>query len=161
MTDFDISAAVRNILDETDLTDPGDIAAKVAEQIPARQLREVVAYLLRSHVRVEFHRYPPPPTTTKPSPANRSAKVTAIREAAPGWLRRRVHVGDSEYMVLADCTYDNLLYLQQERMTKATQLAAAADWYGRAAELVKQHHARCLGALPATALAALGEVQAA
>ena len=169
MSAYDIRAAVRAVIDETDLTDPGDIADKVAEQIPAKALRVVVTALLRDYVRVTFHSYPPlrqaavlPGTKAKGAPAKVSAKVSAIRQAAPGWLLRRVYVGDSAYLMLAECGYDQLLYLATSRRAKAAQTAAAADWYERAADAVKRANVSTLGQLPTAALDALGgEIEAA
>jgi hypothetical protein len=161
MTDFDLRTAVRAVIDETDLTDPGDIAAKVAEQIPAKILRAVVVSLLRDYVRVVFHSYPPMrggENHSRPKPvASPSAKVSAIRRAAPGWLLRRVHVGDS-YLMLSDCGYDHLAYLAQARHAKAAQTTAAAEWYERAAAAVRDAKVSTLGQLPADALDRLGEI---
>jgi hypothetical protein len=56
MTDFSLRALVRNVLDETDLTSPDEIAEKVAASIPKDQLRAVLAMTLRDFVRVEVTR---------------------------------------------------------------------------------------------------------
>jgi hypothetical protein len=48
---FDLRSEVRAVLNDTSLSDPGDIADKVAEQIPARSLRRVLRHVLRSYVR--------------------------------------------------------------------------------------------------------------
>lgn len=149
MSDFDIRATVRAVMDETDLTSPEEIAAKVAESVPQRELRRVLATVLREYVRVEIGRARM--TTSRPEPEvkpSRSAKVTAIRGAAPRWLRERVFVGDSTWLLLGECTYDNLKFLESERQVNAARSAAAAERYGRLAGLVKRHKVSRVADLP-------------
>lgn len=146
MTDFDIRKAVHAVMDETDLTSPEEIAAKVAESVPAKDLRRVLATVLRDYVRVEIGRER---MTGPPAPnSNRSAKVTAIRDAAPRWLRERVFVGGSAWLLLADCSYENLKFLESERLENAARSAAAAERYGRLADLVKRHKVSRVADLP-------------
>lgn len=157
--DFDVRAAVRAVMAETDLAEPSDIAAKVAESIPAKQLRAVVAVVLRDYVRIQLHegrRATDFAALADVSPAgvkpNASAKVRAIRDAAPRWLRDRVFIGVG-WTLLGECTYENLRYLESERRDNAAASTAAAEYYARLAELVRRHNVACVADLPLHVLA--------
>jgi hypothetical protein len=162
MTDFDLRRSIRAIVEETDLASPEEITEKLAGQIPARDLRAVVTVLLRDYVRVELSRLrmgahggDNPDATT-----NRSAKVAAIRAAAPRWLRDRVFVGGSEWKLLGDCTADNLSYLQQERRDNAARSLAAAEFFASLEKLVRRHKVARVSDLPPRALGTVGELAA-
>lgn len=153
MSAYDIRAAVKAVIDETDLTSPEEIAAKVAEMVPGRDLRPTLATVLRDFVRIELGRarsgaYQPTAQVPPDRLTNRSAKVSAIRDAAPRWLRERVYTGESGWLLLGDCSYDHLKYLQSERLENAARSAAAADRYGRLADLVKRHKVSRVSDLP-------------
>jgi hypothetical protein len=148
MTDFDITKLVRATLDETELTDPAEIASKLAHEVPARERVAVIEFLLTSYVRSQFYRYAP-----TSSGGNRSAKVAAIRAAAPGWLRRRVCVGPETYAMLGECGDAELAYLEEARLAKAAQIAAAAEWYANLRAALKRHRAARVDQLPADVLA--------
>lgn len=143
---FNIRHTVRDILDETDLTTPAEIAEKVAEMVPTNQLRTTLATALREYVRVELThtraRAAQPTRTGGPS-----AKVTAIRDAAHQWLRQRVCAGDT-WKMLGDCTYEDLLRLEQDRREHAQRSAAAAERFAALAALVRKHKAGRVGDLP-------------
>jgi hypothetical protein len=158
MSAYDIRAAVRAVMDETDLTSPEEIAAKVAESVPAKSLRAVLATVLRDYVRIELGRDRSP--VLRPAPTG-SAKVRAYREYAQRWLRERVFVGDSGWKLLGDCTYENLRYLEQERLVNAERSRLAAARYATLAELVQRHSVARVADLPAALLTeAEGQVAA-
>lgn len=150
MSDFDIRKAVRAVMDETDLTAPEEVAAKVVESIPANRLRSVLTVVLRDYVRMEFGRARMNGAAPKPA---RSANVQAIRDAAPGWLRDRVKIAD-EWTMLGDCTYENLLYLVADRLQNAARSTAAAEKYQRLADLVAKHKVSRVSDLPRKVLSA-------
>ncbi|HEY6110034.1 MAG TPA: hypothetical protein VIV56_14140 [Gemmatimonadales bacterium] len=159
MTDYDIRAAVRAVMDETDLTAPEEVAAKVAGDVPAKSLRPVLAFVLRDYVRIQFgvermsnHLHPLP---------TRSAKVEAYREYAARWLRERVHVGNSEYKLLGDCTLDNVRYLEAERRENAARSLAVAERFAQLAEVMARHKARRVADLSPQVLSAFNDVEAA
>jgi len=161
---YDLRAEIRNVLDTTDLTDPGDIADKVAKSIPAKALRDVVRMMLRSYVRQvnnERRTYSPPNFSTGGQrrsdaqvniAAGRSAKVQAIRDGWQAQLDNRVHVGQSEWKFLGDCTYDNLYALAAERETHAAKNASWARYYRSLAGLLTEHGVETVRDLPATVL---------
>jgi hypothetical protein len=161
MTDFSLRALVRNVLDETDLTSPDEIAEKVAASIPKEQLRAVLALTLRDFVRIEMTRSRSAGQNDEkqPRPANRSAKVSAIRDAAPKWMRERVYVGTT-WKLLAECTYDNLMFLVADRSALAAQNQAAAERYQKIADAVKRARVACVADLSKAAITRLEAVAA-
>lgn len=159
MSDFDIRKAVLAVIDETDLATPEEIAAKVAESVPGRELRSVLAFVLRDFVRVELgrgrmaSRAPERSTSAKPQ---RSAKVASIRDYGRRWLRDREFVGDT-WKLLGDCSYENLRYLEADRVQNAARSTAAATRYGHLADLVKKHKTDRVAGLPDRVLDTLDE----
>jgi hypothetical protein len=167
MTDFDIRLAVRGVINETDLESPEEIAAKVAEQVPPRQLRSVLSLVLRDFVRVELgrsrrgaeqdvaasvHLSQHEPTEQQPPPPHvPSAKRAAIVEYAQRWLRQRVSVAD-EWKMVGDCTAADCEAIADEREQNAARNAAAALLWRARAELLRQHKAARLADLPVPAL---------
>lgn len=158
MSDFSLPALVREVIATTDLTSPRDVAAKVAESVPSRELRGALAEALASYVRVEFHRDRPPLSTAPTVPtANRSAKVASIRQHAESWRRtlqsRLCAAG--EWLLLKDCSYEHLTVLATERRRAAAENVAAAEMYERFAEAVESAGVDRFGDLPDETLRAL------
>jgi hypothetical protein len=123
MTDFDLRALVRSVIDETDLPSPRDIAAKDAEMVPDEHLRAALALALVSLAHDEVTRT----RMANVASAAPSAKVAAIRAAAETWRRAlhdRVHVGAGDWKLLADCTADDLAFAAEERREMARRNAA-------------------------------------
>jgi hypothetical protein len=149
MNDFDIRQAVRSVIEETDLTEPSEIAAKVAESVPPKQLRSALADILRPFIVSELGRLQlASATAIRHVP---SAKRAAIVELGQRWLRQRVAV-DQTWKMVGDCTRDDCLTLAAERRRHAEQnAAAAATWEARAA-LLARHDAARLADLPADVL---------
>lgn len=161
MSDFSLRAAVRDVIDSTDLADPRDVAAKVAESIPSKELRRALAEALATFVRVEFGRgrmasnHPHPVAPPEVATPARSAKVAAFRVHAEQWrrkLRDRIHVGGSEWLLLADCSFENLTLAAEERRQLAVSNAAAADRYERYAKAVEAAGVERFGDLPESTL---------
>lgn len=168
MTDFDLRKATHAVMDETDLSSPDEVADKVMAMIPTGRVRAILRQLLRDWVRVEFGRRrmasPSPIRSASPSPApslngrkpkqtaNPSAKVRAIREAAPRWLRDRVFVGNHNYKLVQDCTLLDVQFLRaatKERIGR--EQSTERKWAWAEAEMVRHRVAR-LGDLPVTVL---------
>lgn len=154
MTDFDLRATVRAVLDDTDLTSPDEVTDKVIGSIPAEAVEDVLWMLLRDWIHIEFSRLRrKAPEPIQSGRSNGSAKVRAIRDAAPGWLRDRVWIGDGAYALVSDCTYENLQFLRADREQSAARHLASADAFGRLADLVKKHKVGRVGDLPKRVLA--------
>ncbi len=157
MSDFSLRKAARRVLDETDLTAPEDIADKVLAMLPAEEKEAVLRFLMISWVSNEVTRRAEFTGARKfdrdgKRTAARSAKVSAIRAAAPKWLRDRVYVGGGRRILLADCSYENLMYLQADRYESAEKFTAVGDKFGQLASLVLQHGVERVADLPAAVL---------
>jgi hypothetical protein len=82
--DFDLAAEVERIADETGLSDPGDIAGKVLENMTTEQLKDVAFALLRNWVRLHLGRIRVSPV--RPSV---QAETTGRKVGARNSARRR------------------------------------------------------------------------
>lgn len=143
MSDLDLAALVRAVINETDLTDPYDIGQKVAEQVPSKQLRPALAVAVSYMARTQFGRDRGRALAPVASAANptRSAKVAAFRENAEAWrkaLHIRIHIGDGNRLLLADCSYDHLMFAAGERRQHAAQNIAAAEVYESLADQLRR-----------------------
>jgi len=161
---YDLRADIKAILSGTSLTDPGDVADKVAESVPVKALRAALRVTLRAYVRqimAEERTLSAPnfgsgqaerDNQGHPAAAGFSWKGRAIRD---GWQRQldaRVHVGDSAWKFLGDCTYDDLQALSAEREKHAQKNAAWARHYRFLASLLTEHDAATVRDLPAEVL---------
>jgi hypothetical protein len=152
MTDFSLKAEIKKVIDETDLTDPRDLAAKVAENIPVKLRLDALKQALPELVRVELTRARMSPPPMLP---NRSSKVTAIREDWRRHLRDRVHVGRSEWVMLADCSAEHFRSAAEERRAFAAANLAAAARYELYAVACEEHGVDRFADLPESVQAAL------
>jgi hypothetical protein len=155
MSDFDIRAAIREVVDSSDLTDPGEIAAKVAEQVPAPKLRHVLAMVLRDYVRVELHRYRTwrKPVEPAPKPA-RSPHQAAVRE----WvrvLRQPVAVEENVWKQFGECSADDLAFLAGDRRQNAADSIAAAERFEKYAAALDESGAETVADLSDAVIASI------
>ncbi len=142
---FDLRATVREVLETTQIADPGLIADEVVRQIPKSAVGDVLRITLRDYVRVVILQErmkapaaPPPQQQTKATRIHHWSRV----------LNRRECVAEGVWKLFADLTRDDLLALAEGRRQQAQQLAAKADHYDRMAKLVEQHHVERVGDLP-------------
>lgn len=159
MSTFDIRAAVREVIDTTDLTDPGDIALKVAENVPSKHLREVLAAVLRDFVRIEFHAYDrrrpsAEPTTERHPRGPRSAKVGAIRAWAR-LLRKPVAVEANVWKQFGECTLDDLGFLAEDRRRNAAESVAAAERFDKYSAAMAEYGVATVADLPDDVIASI------
>jgi hypothetical protein len=92
-----------------------------------------------------------------PRPA-RSAKVAAIRAAAPKWLEDRYCVGDGDddWKFLGDCGFSDLMFAAGQRREQAARTSAVAERLEGLAELVRTHGVKRVRDLPASVLDSVG-----
>ena len=135
---FNPLIAARQVIAETDLTSPEDIARRVFEMTPRDQMARAYIYCLR-HVCREAIRsvrntgeWGTSPVSVKPdtapAPARPSAKVAAIRKAHVSYYERRVYA-QGEWKMLGDCTLADVRDLAVQAQSKADANARrAAEW---------------------------------
>lgn len=145
MSDFSLIALIRQVIDETDLASPTDLADKVAEMVPPRQVRAALAEALPHLVRIELGRQRSAPPGDQPRRiSNRSSKVVALRGYADAWrsrLRERLHVGQGRdaWKVLADCAASDFRFAADERRAFASGALSAASEYDSFAVALETH----------------------
>lgn len=149
--EFNLRAVVRDVLTEADEADPGVIAGMVMARIPKKDRDAALSQAMRLFVRqaISETRTGNAPRSNVSPIRSTSHKVAAIRE---GWMRRlhdRVHVGGSEWKFLADCTYDDLLRVAEERQELAERNGAWAREYRAMADAVLDADVATFGDLPA------------
>lgn len=88
----------------------------------------------------------------------RSAKVAAIRESGPKWLRDRLNTGSDprEWKRVGDCTFSDLMFAVGQRREQAARTSAAAERLEALAELVRVHGVERVRDLPESVLASVG-----
>jgi hypothetical protein len=117
---------------------------------------------LTLHTQSEVMTEPPGPVPrpmVKPTPRPaRSAKVAAIRAAAPKWLEDRYCVGggDDDWKFLGDCGFTDLMFAAGQRREQAARTSAVAERLEGLAELVRTHGVERVRDLPASVLDSVG-----
>lgn len=163
-SEFHLGALVRQVMDETDIADPHELAAKVAEMVPARLRLEALRQALPTFVRVRVtqdrgsHTVSPSARGSGNTNSGRSSKVAAIRAAAPAWkkaLRERLNVGDRVWRFLGECTIENLRFAAVQRRQMALHNSEAAGRYDRIADALETHSVETVQQLPEPVLAEL------
>lgn len=164
-TSFDLRAEVRHVLDTTSLADPGDVADKVVESVPAVELRRALRATLRALVR-EVMRHDRAATLDSPSSqtahdthltsaaGGTSWKVTGIRDQFAAQMSARYHVADG-WKLLRDMGAADLRAAAAERETLAAENAAAAARLTSWADALDAAGVAVMADLPAVTLAAL------
>jgi hypothetical protein len=148
MSDFSLIALIRKVIDETDLANPADIAAKVAEMVPPKSVREAFAQALPFVVQVEVSRYHSAPPRRS---ANPSSKVAALRDYADVWrvkLRERISVGNHDWKLLADCSATDFRQAAEGRRVHAAGALANAARFDTYAAACEEHKVARFADLP-------------
>ncbi len=154
---FDLHALVRSVTDGSSLRGPREIAAKVAENVPANKRLAALEDALVPYVRIylQHARQPasPAPKQTGNRNSARSSKVTAIREGWKKTLAGQFHIGAGEWQALADCTYENVAFLAAERRDVAARTVAAAEMFEALANAMRKAKVNHVRDLPESVLA--------
>jgi hypothetical protein len=157
-TEFNLTDAIRSVIDETDLTEPRDIASRVACDTPKARMREAYIEALTSLVRIELgkarmhsaHASDVKPSKPARRPQQQSAKVAALREYAEAWRRRlrdRLFVIDG-WKLLADCTAADFRFAAEQRRTIAHGILANAEELNTYADACEAHDVATFADLP-------------
>lgn len=159
MTTFNLHAVAVDTVRNHPSPDPGDLAEAVLDAIPRSAYRLALRLLLRAYVReiIRAHRlHTERPASEPPSPvtSTRAARSWKQDAMALAWQQQRIHVGDSRWEFLPDCTYDDLMVAAQERRDKAKANLREAERYETCASLIHRHGVAKLGDVPADEVAA-------
>lgn len=132
-----VAALIREVLEETTLTEPHAVADEVIRRLPLNARAAALAEVLPTFVRTAFSRArmvtPEPlegagaPTPLKRKPQS-SSKVAACRDDWAAKKQTPVLVG-ATWKRLGECTNVDLLLLADSIRARAAKMAAKADWY--------------------------------
>lgn len=154
MSPVSLRAVVSQVLSDTDIVDPREVAAKVASMIPPEQVHQILVDALVADVRTVMgmrrnaamsHALD---STARPS---RSAKVAGIRDWWAEMLASRVHVGSGTWMALGQCGDQELAFAEAERRADAARELQRAEMYEQLRGLLRKHKVRTVSQLPADA----------
>ena len=135
---FNPFTAARQVIAETDLASPEDVARRVFEMTPRDQMARAYLYCLRNVCRMALSsvrttgQWDTSPASVKPdtapTPPRPSSKVAAIRKAHVSYYERRVYA-QGEWKMLGDCTLADVRDLAAQAQSKADANARrAAEW---------------------------------
>jgi hypothetical protein len=144
-----LRAVVTEILDDTELSDPRDIATEVLTRLTDAERDEILRAALVTEVRVTLHEHRKAPIGDRPAATPRpSAKVRAIRDAWAQLLNGRYSVG-GEWKRLAEFTPEDARAVAAERRRMAAESAAWADRFDALAAAITAAGVTTAGELPA------------
>ncbi len=139
---FDYKEEIRSVMGSSSLRDPHDVAAKVSEQVPSRELRGVVRALLPLAVRDEIrsHRDDSPVPKTERHGRSRWADLATSR---PMWA-----VNGEGYQFLDELTLDQVRALAAQYQLKSEQMQAKSDRFTRLGDAMVAAGVDLVGDLP-------------
>lgn len=124
---FDPHATARQIIADTNLTDPTDIADAVYDRTPADAVHEAYRHILRNTAREAIrtaNMQASAPLEPRRTP-NRSSRVAAIKRTHVAYFDQRVFA-NGDWKLLRDCTREDVLDLAAQRQEIADRNAAKA-----------------------------------
>jgi hypothetical protein len=167
VSDFNLRQVVRDVLAGSVMADPRQLAAEVFARVPVEEygaaLAQCLPDLVREEIRDSRNRTVEPMAEQPTGRPARSAKVAGIRDWWQTKLRERVHVGPapSDWLLLGDCSFDDLMFAAEERRTIAARNSAKAAEFAALAEAVRDAGVTRVRDLPKDTLQARLEGEAA
>jgi hypothetical protein len=164
--EFSVAALVRRLIAETSLRGPRELGDKATEMVPAKHLRDALRQAMPHLVRYELQhdrRYTPPAAATSRQARTgeasermpgrnvnsaRSSKAAAIREGWRKVITGQFHVGGKKWEVLADCSYEQVVFMAGERREKAAKNSWWAGRFTETAQEMRKHGVNRVGDLP-------------
>ena len=122
---MNLRSLVHQVLTETSLSDPREVAVEVASRLRGPSLRAALLEALAVYVRVTFGR---DRMLSQDSPAGASSKVAAV---ASDWARQVLTpvAVDGVWKRLGECTADDLRAIAASLRSMADQTLSKAEWY--------------------------------
>jgi hypothetical protein len=171
---FDLHTAALDLLDNNPTTPHRELAKMLAEDVPSRELRPVLAealvhYMARADSRSRYDSFPKPNRETvapvhipeqqnrRSGHNNRSAKVAGIRQQWAEWLTKSYNYGHQQRKPLFEFSLKDLTFAVEKRRGFAATLTNRADWLQDGANLVKEYEVERVGDLPKKVLDEWGQ----
>jgi hypothetical protein len=160
VSDFNLRALVRDVCATSTIPDPTMLAKEVNRRIRKADRDTALGQCLQIFVQhyVSLNRNSPSQSTGDPhmstAGGSTSRKVTGIRDAWRRMLNDRIAVGSDPgaWKFLRDCTVTDLDYAASIREEHARRNADSAKRLRDLAELLTEHGATTVGALPESVL---------
>lgn len=143
---FNPSTAARQVLAETTLTDPDDIAEVVYERIPDDEVADVCRHLLRHSAREAIRLSSMGASEAPRTVPQKSSRVAAIRSTHISYYDQRVFAS-GEWKMLRHCTRTDVLDLAQQRQEVADRNLAKVAEYNALHERMKSAGVEYVGQL--------------
>lgn len=151
-TSFNLRDLAKQVLAESNASDPGALTDELLDRIPADLRIEALRQCLRSFMLQTITQQrmanPISPSANMPSKAPKSWKVRAIREGWQRALENRMHVAEGQWKKLRDCTHEDLMFAASQRQQMADRNAAIARSLHGLAALLTEHQAATVNDLP-------------
>jgi hypothetical protein len=143
---------IREVMDDHPRADPRELARHVAKLTPKADvmtfyedtLVDYVSSMLRTERNTALD-------AARPK-GNYSKKLQRCRDGWKALCASRVHIGQTQWKLLGDCTVDELEFCASERRENATENIRRAEEYERYAELMREHRAKKFRDLPPEAV---------
>lgn len=158
-SDFVLRQVVREVLDTSLLSDPRELAVEVFTRIGATQraeaLQQALTVVVRQVISEQRHvtHIADPTRVQRPTTSSGPTRAGMVREWWQRSLRDRIHVGQSNWKPLGDCTYDDIVFAAEERREQASRNNAKARQYQFLAGLLTDHDVKRVRDLPVETLA--------
>lgn len=140
-----IRAAFRREYDKLEQPDREKLVTNTYRSLSAEERKAVLLDLLyeRAYVFMASVRSQHEEASDRPN----LSRWTAVSDAYQRFIQRPEYV-NGEYKFLADCTYDDLLWLTNERENRAADVLAVADQYRTLAQKLEKTKKKFVKDLP-------------
>lgn len=149
-----VASLIRQVLADTELTDPADVAAEAFARMDPDQYGELLRSVLREAARLEMSRER---MTHNPATPAKSSYVAAMQRYAKV-LRSRVQV-EGVWKFYGDCTHAELVTLANESRAEAARNVAAAERHEKTAAAIQEYGVTTVRELPESVITDLGSTQ--
>lgn len=147
MSDFDLRAVIRDVLDEGGCDTFREYAVRVIGRVPPKELKNALMACLPELVReIDHSRKPVVPVHSAGGHA--SSKVAAIAQAWSLFLARHITTDVGTQIRLAEATEEQVRFYVGLLRVKAREVNDQASKFEQIADLMCQHKAATVGQLP-------------
>lgn len=146
MSDFDLSATVKDVLAEGGCDSFREYAAKVVGRIPKSEVNNVLMATLPDYIRNVDHRAQPIALTPG---SHASRRVQAIGTAWTAFLARHITTDAGTQIRLADATEEQVRFYAGLLRVKAREVSNRARNFADLADLMRKQNVKTVRDLPA------------
>jgi hypothetical protein len=147
----ELNTLIREVADDYPRADPRELARHVAKLTPDESVVDFYVDALIDRIReiIGGNRRNLFDGPDNRSTSNRSPKVEQRRSWWADLLASRVHVGNAEWLQIAECSVDDLKFCIEERRTQIAGYEKQIGNFDRLIRLMRKHKALKVSDLPA------------